>query len=974
MRTRWVWGHRQIARRLFCAALGVLCGLSPSSSSRSQPAFRPVPSVLDFPQSAVEGIAQDSLGFLWILTLEGLVRFDGLKSDLWPMPDEPRLSPVFPFPRIWVDRFNALWLLAGEVSRRLEPGRLRWQRVAGLVVADSAGHPWRWYANRWARWNPLQAAWREVVALSPVEQWLYFDGRYALALDADQIRVYRIDVPGQVRAVSLQGALAARRAGQAFEVLTRSGIWLLPLNGDRMRQIGPAPEVGQVRAVWVDPDGAWWVGGSAGLARWQGESWRFFGLEAPRPEPIRDLVRVIFRDRNGILWVGSNWGLYRQIPHDRPFYHTGGEMRFVSAFVASAEGELLVGAITGALWRLGKGGSPSRISFARDPGPIWALARTPDGAIWIGANAGLFRLTSQRRAMLFRRTPPINQLVVDSSGVLWVGTSSAIYRFRPPALWDSLPLPPLEGIRACYPEGDSLWIGTDRGLFSWSLRTGRLLSWPLDSLRSRAVTYVGRDRHGTLWVCTAGGLFQHRGNRFRAVSLDPEAPSRMVYGFVEDDRGALWLSTNRALYRLDPRSGRFWSYRSGPELGIIEFNRGAFYRDPRGDLWFGGDRGVLRVEAARWQPDPQAPRPILRLLRWQDGPRAGERFISDPSRALSVRYSWKASLSIELSAVGYLEAERFRFAYALQRGRERSWVELGSRRSLFFGALRPGRYTLWVRSANADGLWGAERMLLELTITPPWWETWTFRLALLGGLLAGLAFLFWIRIQRLRERAQLRARLAADLHDELGSELGLMAMEFSLRAQQIDERDEQAFLNRQADRLRDLGRVLSDLVWSLDPRYDTLWDWLLRLRATASGLLGEQLHWSLQTDIPDSAQRSFVLPSDVRFHLLRLLREALYNVRQHARASRVEIFLSLQRGELLLRCRDDGVGFDPEKLPRRGGLHYMEARARALRGRWSLRSAPGKGTQIEIRVPLPRSRDALRGRGIFSCLLWRVRA
>jgi two-component system, NarL family, sensor histidine kinase UhpB len=89
--------------------------------------------------------------------------------------------------------------------------------------------------------------------------------------------------------------------------------------------------------------------------------------------------------------------------------------------------------------------------------------------------------------------------------------------------------------------------------------------------------------------------------------------------------------------------------------------------------------------------------------------------------------------------------------------------------------------------------------------------------------------------------------------------------------------------------------------------------------------------------------------------IYRILQESLTNVARHAHASRVDITLDAADGELTLRVRDDGCGFsanDPRK-PHSFGLVGLRERAYLLEGDVSLDTAPGKGTVIEVRLPLP---------------------
>jgi signal transduction histidine kinase len=92
--------------------------------------------------------------------------------------------------------------------------------------------------------------------------------------------------------------------------------------------------------------------------------------------------------------------------------------------------------------------------------------------------------------------------------------------------------------------------------------------------------------------------------------------------------------------------------------------------------------------------------------------------------------------------------------------------------------------------------------------------------------------------------------------------------------------------------------------------------------------------------------------------LFRIAQEAVNNILRHAQASEVRIVLCLDGGELCLRVEDDGRGFDVRRITeqalsqRRLGLLGMKERADLVGGRIVVDSAPGKGTRLEVRVPL----------------------
>ncbi|GAB4530601.1 MAG: hypothetical protein Kow0063_08930 [Anaerolineae bacterium] len=116
---------------------------------------------------------------------------------------------------------------------------------------------------------------------------------------------------------------------------------------------------------------------------------------------------------------------------------------------------------------------------------------------------------------------------------------------------------------------------------------------------------------------------------------------------------------------------------------------------------------------------------------------------------------------------------------------------------------------------------------------------------------------------------------------------------------------------------------------------------------------GPSTEFELQTQQPIPQ-----LPDVVRIGLLRILQEALLNVRKHARARRVLVTLWLADNTLRLTVKDDGQGFSPSEMRARprdaggAGLEAMRARAQALDGELKVQTGPGQGTLVEAGIPI----------------------
>jgi two-component system, NarL family, sensor histidine kinase UhpB len=203
----------------------------------------------------------------------------------------------------------------------------------------------------------------------------------------------------------------------------------------------------------------------------------------------------------------------------------------------------------------------------------------------------------------------------------------------------------------------------------------------------------------------------------------------------------------------------------------------------------------------------------------------------------------------------------------------------------------------------------------------------------------------------MRAQEEERRRLARDLHDEVNQALTAILLRLEALAQdspaaRVDEVNElKRLVNQAMDELLNLARQLRPSALDdhgLMPAVETQ---LKRFSART----GVEVTLSTEGD-PDS------LPEDVQTAVYRVLQEALANVGRHAGATAVAVDIQADGERLELRVRDDGEGFDPAAMPRGGaaadglGLSGMAERARLAGGELDVRSAPGGGTTVTLRI------------------------
>lgn len=209
------------------------------------------------------------------------------------------------------------------------------------------------------------------------------------------------------------------------------------------------------------------------------------------------------------------------------------------------------------------------------------------------------------------------------------------------------------------------------------------------------------------------------------------------------------------------------------------------------------------------------------------------------------------------------------------------------------------------------------------------------------------------RLLQLQEHE--RRQISQQLHDEIGQCLSAIRVQFAMLQRRVGTAEAQALIasaaaltERTLDSVRGLARRLHP------PQLGTL-----GLAAALRSHLDEQARLQAPVRIAfEAAPLPEPLPADLALAAYRIAQEAVANALQHARATRIDVRLTLQRERLQLAVADDGIGFDAAAIdldaPATLGLLGMVERARQAGGRLRLDAAPGRGTRIAATFALPR--------------------
>ena len=545
-------------------------------------------------QASVLSILQDSKGFLWFATQDGLNRYDGYEFKVYRHnPAQPGSISHNVINAVYEDKQGILWVGTGDGLNRFDaqtghfthykninsdPASLSHNSVRSLYE-DSQGVLWVGTNNGLNRFD----------AVTEHFERFQHQPSVSTSLSHNAIRAIYEDRIGTLWIGTAGGGLnRLNRQSKDF-----SHFQLTPNDPHSLSH-------NVVKAIGEDIQGNLWIGTNAGLNQYNQQSGQFkrFKHKASDHGSLSyDSVRSIYTDTRGNLWVGTNDGLNLYDAKSGQFRH------FRHAI-----------------------SDPHSLNH----NTILSIHEDTKGVLWVGTRLGINKYNTETQRFghfKHQQTDPyslsgaqINAIYQDASDTLWVGTWGGglnRYNARTQSFSnfihdDADPYSLSSDLVTAIHEDSSgiLWIGThDGGLNQYDRKTRQFHHFKYQpnnpySLGHNGVYAIHEDKEGVLWVGTLGGGLnrfdsQSQGfSRFKHSKNNPNSiSSNIVLAIHEDKKGTLWIGTwGGGLNRFDPERTQFkhFEHRKNNPQSISNNIISSIHEDSQGILWIGTNGGLNR--------------------------------------------------------------------------------------------------------------------------------------------------------------------------------------------------------------------------------------------------------------------------------------------------------------------------------------------------------------------------------------------
>ncbi len=500
----------------------------------------------------------------------------------------------------------------------------------------------------------------------------------------------------------------------------------------------------------------------------------------------------------------------------------------------------------------------------------------------------------------------------------------------------------------------SIWIGAMGNVLRAKFEKDDLVM--TDSiLYGQSVRCITEDTlNHVLWMASENGLIKYYSltHEYRFITTKEGLVNNYLYAVIMDEKGNLWLSSNKGLICYHPKTGLIENYDESDGLQSNEFNTGSFFRSHTGEIFFGGIKGFNSFFPSSIKPNTKVPDIVLTGMKIFNEP-----FNCNALKELSLKY-FENTVSFDFKALEYTNPRKNEYEYMLV-GQDENWVHSGVKHDARYSALKPGKYILKVKACNNDHVWSEEKTLLTLTILAPWWERWWF-ISIISFVFAlmvtnGVKFFFERKIreqQRIIEQQKAveeeRARISKDMHDDIGSGLSNIAiMSELLKNKIINDAELIKNVNRISNTAGDLVDSMSQIVWAMNPQNDTLENLMAYIREFSLDYF-DGFDINCIIDFPDEIKH-VRLSQQERRNIFLIVKETLNNTLKYAEAANVFIKFKYLEDSCMIEICDDGKGFDTSTTHRFGnGLINMKKRMEDIGGKYIIHSKIAEGTKTEI--------------------------
>ncbi len=794
------------------------------------------------PNGMVTQVVEDSFGFLWLATDEGLFRYDGYEFKVYrhDVHDSTTLSHPS-VNRILEDHENNIWVATtyglNRHDRRTgafeeilpfpkEGRKSKGSNHVNNIFQDSRQNLWV-VCRRYLLRYELPTRHFHLVQQEDVPEKRY------------PIRCFFEEKSGTIWAGTDDGLLKINPGDSTFQ-------HILP------EQKRSSLFNNNIRGICAEDDSTFWLGTKGGLIQWNHHSGK---IERDiLPDSLADTpIRALLADTQGNLCLAfdkNGIGVYNHTAHT--FHHmkyqpnqvNGLPAHTITSFFEDRYKNIWVSTSNGVgKLKIDSSGFKmvrNEMGFENIDNHTIRVMQDSEGGIWSKTPEGFFYIKKgEAGSRRIKELAPFKEQVArswfleDHEGGIWisVGERGIYRRGKKEPFFKKMPLSEdlsTQGINRILPDArdkETIWVGSVKGLCRLNWKTGEERWYrPQDdqpTVSSNQVAIFEQFQDDEIWLyytySNSIGRFDKKSETFE-LHVPPSDKSSVLEGAVKDiaigDDGNLWLATlygltnfnihtkefaiygkkegmlenelssvlidrqkqvwvcgNRFFSHFDPLSKTFTNYDVGQEVRHFHSKSRDVAAD--GTMLLGSINGIYTFHPQRIKKNQLPPRVVLTDFKVKNETHLLAQALEETTDI--VLSHDENDLTFAFSGLHFVNPKANRYKCMLV-GYDEGWRQLGNEHKISYTNLNPGQYTFRTLAANSDGVWSKKGLVIQLHITPPFWQTRWFK-SLVALVLLSIGYTIYknkqaqLILQRQKElaeqSAEYKTQFLADVSHEI---------------------------------------------------------------------------------------------------------------------------------------------------------------------------------------------------------------
>lgn len=707
-------------------------------------------------KDAIIQMEEDQLGYMWIATDNGMIRYDGKKYTRYSQTDPtPKHLPSNLCLAIANDYKNRTWVgtsgglsVYEEKSGQFEPIKIGKNNDGIRDIKEDTDHTlWLLGYNGLYHYNPDNGQTKEIrgiegirICIDKKNIWVSSEENGITIIDkrTKKRRQVKGISPHQFRLLTTSnGYIIAGSANDGVYILNSQGLVMQHLTANRPNGFN-SNNISSL-CEW---NGHLLIGCINGnLASYNLKTGNFEKKELTTPVGIDNnslTISSIIADKHHNLWIGTlRHGIIKTYQKGKIFrYIRNKGQKAMTSFCNDGKGNLWAGSDGNGLYIIT---GEKSLTTNYNQGQAIPHIRYRECELWIAnwGNGVTIKEQNSRKEQQIKNLPgngvhdvlPVKGgawIAIDHYGLVYYDrrTNSTLYakNSKIPVFntrWGQFPTQLMQDHKG------RIWAATSDGLCCWDGHTYKKYGYK-NGIDQETITMMEDHLHRIWFISKRNGLNLLDEKKAKYINFNqryrlPDGLKSMT----EDKKGNLWICSSDRIYCINPSKGISLEYPLASEIGDDSFYPSALYIGQNGMLYAGTTFGMLTINLPQLNETPQRQAVTLTALHINNEKQEEKNIDITGSDTITLKHDEK-HFAIEFNCINNEQPEIINYYYRLD-GLSKEWTKADDNQEASFTGLNAGEYQIEVKALTYSGEIGQLTHNVTLIILPPWWETWWFR-------------------------------------------------------------------------------------------------------------------------------------------------------------------------------------------------------------------------------------------------------